>query len=238
MPHHYNFYRHAYARGVDKRLTFLDDVDFTRFFLALTLSLHPSAPSMSNFLNLIRHQLIAPQYFTRPHLSRIWRKPKINILSLVLMPNHFHLHLQFSALPEVSKFLQRLIGSYTKYFNTRHQREGRLFSSKVKSVAIVSDEQNLYLTKYIHLNPAHSTKAATTIKDNLHQYPWSTYPQYLGNPTSFAVKKGYVFNTNIFCDHLPITKQFSSAKSYKNFIFETTDGSEHLDKKDLIDQSQ
>ena len=39
------------------------------------------------------------------------------------------------------------------YFNIKHKRVGPLFQGVYKAVRVTSEEQLLYLTKYIHRNP-------------------------------------------------------------------------------------
>ena len=230
------FYLHAYARGVDKRNVFIDYFDYSRFFLALVLSLRPKAPSMSQLINLIHNHTITPADFEQKTCNRKYGKPIVNVLSAILMPNHFHLHLSFYSPQNCSQVLQRLIGSYTKYFNARYKREGRLFSSKTKKVPIVSDEQNLYLTKYIHLNP-YKLKDFQSNKKILNQYPWSTYTHYLGKPQKFIINKKFVFDTTYFCNPKTILGYFPDPDQYRNFILSKNKHEEDLGEKELIDKS-
>ncbi|MBI2010003.1 MAG: hypothetical protein HYS86_02365 [Candidatus Chisholmbacteria bacterium] len=237
MSKHLDYYLHAYARGVDKRLIFLDDHDRVRFLLALTLSIRPQSPSMSVFIEQIDKGHLTPEDFTLLALNKRYGKPILNILSAILMPNHFHLHLQLPAPRINTHVFRRLIGSYTKYFNTRHQREGRLMSSTVKTVIIMSDPQNLHLSGYIHSNPVKSSK--TNINPlHLVNYLWSTYPQYLGKPAPFTFKPGFTFDTSYFCNPQPILGEFSSPESYGNFVLSQTNTNEVLNPKELIDQSE
>jgi REP element-mobilizing transposase RayT len=212
-----SFYIHAFSRGVDKRIIFMDNQDYIHFFLALTLSLRPKAPSMSLFKEFINNQAISPRDFTPTSLNRKYGKPQVSILTLVLMPNHFHLQLKFFSVSSCSKLLQRTIGSYTKYFNHRHQREGRLFSSTTKKVPIVTDDQNIYLNKYIHTNPINSQSLNISQK-KLETYRWSSFNQYLGIPQNFKLKNKFTFSTSYFCNPEPIMKNFSNVKEYKDFI--------------------
>ncbi len=230
------YYLHAYARGVDKRITFANHTDYVRFFLALTFSLRPKAPSMSLFLQLLENNLFSPTEFTVKNLNSQYGIPIVNVLAAVLMPNHFHLQLMFSSKNAYSRVLQRLITSYTKYFNARYEREGRLFSSSTKKVSIISDEQNLYLSKYIHTNPLSSSN--TNVKrQNLEKYRWSTYTQYLGSPQHFNLNNNLEFDTTYFCASTPILNHFPNPEYYRSFVLSQNEPSSVLSKKDLIDQS-
>ncbi len=239
MKQKWPFYLHAYARGIEKQPIFRNPIDYSRFFLATTLSLLPNAPGMSTFLNLINKKVLSPSNLTFPMLKQLYGQPILNILSATLMPNHFHFHIQFFSKVNRTQFFRRLIDSYTKYFNTRYEREGHLFSSTVKAVSIITDEQNLYLTKYIHLNPTKSSQTQIS-PTTLSQYPWSTYNHYLGRPSTFTIKNNIYFDTSYFCDPKPILDQFSSAKSYREFVLgeKSEDDPEILSQKELIDQSE
>lgn len=231
------YHIHAYARGVDKRITFKDDTDYIRFLLATTLSLRPKAPYTSSYLDLIQNRVITIRDFTVTSLNRKYGKPKINILSAILMPNHFHLHISFRSAKDNSQFFQRLIGSYTKYFNFRYKRDGRLFSSTTKKVPILTDEQNLYLTKYIHTNPIQTSSIKLAPK-HLEKYRWSTYCQYLGKPHAYRFKGKLRFNTTYFCNSKTIMKHFDSASHYKQFVLDDENTSSILSNKILMDQSK
>ena len=136
------YYLHAYARGVDKRDTFLDPIDYKTFLLALTLSVRPNAPSASIYLDWLTRGLV-PGNLTASKIKSLFGQPNLTIISAVLMPNHFHIQLSQDKPEKAGRFFRRLITSYTKYFNARYQREGHLFSSKVKTVGFANDEQNV-----------------------------------------------------------------------------------------------
>lgn len=98
------------------------------------------------------------------------------ISAYCLMGNHFHIviHCPDGGLSET---LQRLSGRYTRAFNRANGFDGPLFRSRFHSEEILSDEQLLVTTRYVHRNPL---ELGLRIDD----YPWSTYPGYLtGSPT-------------------------------------------------------
>ncbi len=77
----------------------------------------------------------------------------VRIIAYCIMPTHFHLVLKQLQDDGVSKFTGDFSNSYTRYFNTKYKRKGCLWEDKFKNVSVVSDEQLLHLTRYIHLNP-------------------------------------------------------------------------------------
>ena len=96
----------------------------------------------------------------------------VNIIAHILNPNHFHFILEQVSDKGIEKFMQKLGGGYTRYFNVRHSRNGVLFQGKFKSVHIDSDEYLLYLSAYVNLN------------DRIHKLPdgssFSSWNEYLG----------------------------------------------------------
>jgi len=91
-----------------------------------------------------------------------------------LMPNHFHLLLE-TLLPNISRIMHCIKGSYTTYYNVRYQRYGHLFQGRFKSIIVDKDRYFLELSRYIHLNPVHAG-----IVEDPSSYAWSSYRGYLG----------------------------------------------------------
>jgi len=96
-----------------------------------------------------------------------------------LMSNHFHLLLETKS-ANISKIMHYLKGSYTTYYNIRHQRYGHLFQGRFKSIVVDKDSYLLELSRYIHLNPVR----AGIVKDP-QEYPWSSYYGYLGKKNAY-----------------------------------------------------
>lgn len=96
-----------------------------------------------------------------------------------LMSNHFHLLLE-TRLPNISKIMHYIKGSYTTYYNIRHQRYGHLFQGRFKSIVVDKDRYLLELSRYIHLNPVR----AGIVADPL-EYPRSSYRGYLGKKDTY-----------------------------------------------------
>jgi putative transposase len=77
----------------------------------------------------------------------------ITLHSCCLMPTHFHLLVSQNEEHGISKFVGNIQNSYTRYFNSVHDRSGHLFQGQYKIVEITSNEQLLHVSRYIHLNP-------------------------------------------------------------------------------------
>jgi hypothetical protein len=110
------------------------------------------------------------------------------------MPNHFHLLVQEKDEKGkgVSKFMQKLMTSYTMYFNTKYERTGALFSSSFKARHVTRDEHLKYLFAYIHLNPRSVIGAA-----GMRSYPYSSLHEYRG----MQRPEGAILNRTAFPDY-------------------------------------
>lgn len=198
---------HIYNRGVEKRPTFVEDGDRFRFMDSLSY--------YRDGTNNIRYSLK-----TRENKSKAIQKPPellIKIICYCLMPNHYHLLIQQTVDGGITKFMQRLSNSYTKYFNTKHSRVGPLFQGQFKAVRVQSDEQLLHVSRYIHLNPYTSKVVETT--EGLEHYQWSSLKEYL----NLARKE--------ICDKELINGIIPSTKEYRQF---TLDYAEYAQSLELI----
>ncbi len=107
---------------------------------------------------------------------------QFSLYAYCLMINHFHLLVETS-LPNISKIMHYIKGSYTTYNNIRHRRTGHLFQGRFKSIVVDKDAYFLELTRYIHLNPVY----AGIVSDPA-AYQWSSYHGYLGKKDEYLDK--------------------------------------------------
>ncbi|MBU1071564.1 transposase [Patescibacteria group bacterium] len=150
-------YYHIYNRGVEKRDIFLDEQDYKTFLSYLKFYLSPPLQGLTLKVKT------PPSRQLRNHAETI------DLFSYCLMPNHLHLGVQQHTQKAIASFMQSLGTKYSTYFNKKYDRVGSLFQGCYKAVRIKSEEQLIYLTKYIHLNPP-----------NINNYPYSSYGNYLG----------------------------------------------------------
>lgn len=103
------------------------------------------------------------------------KNPKIvEIHCYCLMPNHFHLVIKQLKDNGIQEFLSKAINSYTKYFNTKHNRVGPLFQGQFKAILVETEEQLLHLSRYIHLNPY-----VADITDDWETFPYSSINEFI-----------------------------------------------------------
>lgn len=95
--------------------------------------------------------------------------PPVTILSYCLLPNHYHLLLRCNNNDGgLSKYLQRIGGGYTMYFNQKYQRNGALFQGKFKSKYIENDNYLRNILAYVtYNNLIHNIKDTSLYRSSL-----------------------------------------------------------------------
>lgn len=196
-----NIYYHIFNRGVEKRNIFIDEHDYNRFVLLLLLM--QGDVYFNNIGRLAslfdEHQMLNIKDIKKDIVAmRI-----IELVSFVLMPNHFHCVVREIKDGGIAKFTQRLCNSYAKYFNLKYKRNGHLFGSKYHRKLIDTNEYLLHLSAYIHRNPRELKK--WTNKEE--KYPWSSYQDYI-----IRNRWEELLSPSIILD------QFQNKQEYKHFI--------------------
>lgn len=188
-------YYHVFNRSIEKKPIFTEKREYSRMLATANYYQYSSQPmKLSSLLKLSNIQ--------RDELTKQMRQkyPKlITIIAFVLLPNHFHFLVKQKIENGISKFFKNISDSYTRYFNTKHERLGPIFQGQFKAVRIESDQQLLHLSRYIHLNPYTSFLVKTL--DQLQNYPWSSLPQYLSKKEGFCEIKDII-------DHFPSTNDY------------------------------
>lgn len=210
-------YYHIYNRGNNKQDIFLDEKDWVRF---LFLVLYFQSPVI--FRNSGRHI----SHFVQYRVFNISNKTECEIIKnrtaeltvFAIMPNHFHLIVHEFIEGGISKYMQRVQESYTKYFNAKYDKSGHLFQGPFQVVHIKNNEQLLHLSAYIHRNP----RELKQWKNKEHQFPWSSCQDCITEN-----------RWGEFLKHQIITEQFSNPKQYRNFM-ETSGTKLEFDGKHLI----
>ncbi len=133
-------YYHIFNRGNDGRYVTMGHSDSDRFLL-----------SLHKFNTLKPIGSIYENSFEQKNMSKK-DKALVDMVAYCLNPNHFHLLIKQVSKKGVSKFLQRILTGYTKYFNTKHKRKGALFQDKFGATHIDDDDYLLHTSAYINLN--------------------------------------------------------------------------------------
>ncbi len=195
---------HVFNRGVASLPIFLSKAYHQRFIQLIEYYRFVNTPiSFSHFIQIAKE--------TKDQIIETLIKENIvhiEILAFCLMPNHFHFLLKQISDKGIIKFMSNLQNGYVKYLNIKGGRVGPLFQSAFKAKHIESDEQLLHVSRYIHLNP---TTSYLVSKEKLSQYPWSSFPSYIGSSLYLFV------NTEI------INSFFKDQEKHKEFIIDQID---------------
>ena len=142
-------------------------------------------------------------------------------LAWAMMSNHFHLLLRANQ-TKLSSFMRRLLTGHAVTFNLRHDRVGRLFQNRYKSIVCEEEPYLLELVRYIHLNPLR----AGLVKDmeSLDRYPWSGHAVLMGK-VEFAGQQ---------VDEILSRFGRSSTKARRNYREFIADGVPHGQRADLV----
>lgn len=172
------------------------------------MSIFKNSYNLQRFLKtMLYYKILGPKprfsLFTPTNSLLNGNKQIVEIVCYCFMPNHFHLLVKQLIDGGITEFVSKLSNSYTKYFNIKHKRVGPLMQGEFKSVLVESNEQLLHLSRYIHLNPS-----VSGLVDNLEEYAWSSYLEYIGS------------NTQEVCSKNIILDQFKSPKDYRQFILD------------------
>ena len=211
-----NFY-HTYNKGINGVNTFSNTNDYNRFL------------ELTNYYRFNKHQMRYSVYLKldfsdRKEYLKTIDTPEnklINIHSFSLMPNHFHFLCEQLQDKGVQKFISKLINSYTKYFNTKHNRYGQLFLTQFKSKLILENNIFLHICRYIILN----TLTSDIVKsiDELKVYPYSSFPDYIEKARTFVCTS-------------KVLENFDSIKSFEDFIADQENYQKELKEiKGLLD---
>lgn len=101
-----------------------------------------------------------------------------------LMTNHIHLLFRPGTLG-LSRILQRVMGMYAQWFNHRHGHVGHVFQGRFGSRAIESDEDLLWILRYVHRNPV---EAGMVPRPEL--WKWSSHADHLRPVPPRYVREG------------------------------------------------
>ena len=94
------------------------------------------------------------------------------LYAYVLMSNHVHLLIETGEIP-LSKIMQGLQFTYTRYFNRKYRKVGHLFQGRFKAILCDREAYLLELVRYLHLNPGRIRSPVDPWK-----YRWSSHAAY------------------------------------------------------------
>ena len=132
-----------------------------------------------------------------PELLTVKDDRLIKFLAYCIMPDHYHLLIEILKEDCLSKYINDIENSYSRFFNIKFNRKGPLWQSNFKFILIKSNEQLLHISRYININPT-----TNYLVEKPEDWIFSSYKYYLNN----NILKNYLTEISI-----------NDTDSYKNF---------------------
>ena len=157
----------------------------------------------------------------------------VEVHSYCIMPNHFHLQVR-TRLPNLGKFMQSFITSFTLSMNRRLGLSGHLFQGRYKARLVDGESYKNKLSRYIHLNPVKvdgiSGLSLEERKILLKEYKWSSYPCYIG----IAKKPSWLQRKYVLASWGKTSTE--SFKNYRQYVEAglLSDNSEDLSPSEIV----
>jgi len=190
---------HVYNRGVDKRNLFKDQTDIQRFMQGM-VEFNVLEPIGSIYEQSLKKK--------RKAVSDKPESPKlVDFVCYCINPNHYHFLLMQCEDDGISKFMKRLGGGYSWYFNNRYKRNGALFQGPFKAIHVNSNEYLLHLSAYVNLN------------DRVHHLQFGDRVAKLGRSSwgEYTAAPSVGGNVAGLCSTDVILGQFKNRKAYATF---------------------
>ncbi len=145
------------------------------------------------------------------------RGENIKIYAYCIMPDHYHLLISSKSKEQISKYINNIENSFTRYLNVKSNRKGPLWQSPYRHSLIVDTKVFLHVSRYIHLNP---TTSYLTEKPD--EWRFSSYRDLISDSTYLRSMPQYTIQTT---------------SAYKKFVESNIDRQRELRKikKALLD---
>ena len=115
-------------------------------------------------------------------LSNFSEEFNIDILSYVLMDNHYHLLIRTNK-PNLAAFMHKLDSKYAHNYNYFHGLSGHLFQGRYKNYLIKDNQHFISALRYIALNPV-----VAGMVNKAEEYVWGSYKLFFDDNVSAWVK--------------------------------------------------
>jgi len=155
-----------------------------------------------------KQPIFADDHDRQTFLNRVLRYQGdhgIVILAFCLMANHYHFVIE-SVKGQLSRFMKRLSGSYTRLFNDRHATVGHLFQGPFSNRVCKSDADAMGAIRYVHMNPVEAK-----IVPSPEFWKWSSHP-------------GILAGRDEIVDAHKVLELFGGSDGYREFMAQSGGG--------------
>ena len=116
-------------------------------------------------------------------LTELKKEMQYQVYVYCFMGNHVHILLKEKNRGDISLIMKRILTKYARWYNIKYKRSGALIANRYKSKPVDVDEYFLSVVRYIHQNPIKAK-----IANNLNEYKWSSYREYITDKDELADK--------------------------------------------------
>jgi len=188
---------HIFNHGTEERKIFNDYAEYCRFiFLMWVYRIGSPKRNMTQKETIQAAEAILTSEEPPESFYNRESSPLTTFITWNLLPNHFHFILISLIDGGISKYMNRIANAYTKYFNARHERRGRLFQNSYQSIGVKDIKYAMVLLRYINLNHAklvepnwkeHRLQDRVKIRQFTDSYKWSAHLDYMGKRHSLLI---------------------------------------------------
>ncbi|MFH1368054.1 MAG: transposase [Elusimicrobiota bacterium] len=187
---------HVFSRSIARYIIFNNDIEYSRILEVIEYYMSERPPA--SYSRILYYSTDVQDGYKELNKTK---DKAVDIVAYCIMPTHIHLILKQLRNNGISIFMKNILNSYTRYFNTKHERKGPLWEGRFKSVLVGTDEYLMHLTRYVHLNPA-----TAQIVTKPEEWLYSSYNAYIQNNNQ----------ANGFCKYSDLLK--IDPKDYKSFV--------------------
>jgi REP element-mobilizing transposase RayT len=139
-------------------------------------------------------------------LEQVCARYNFVVHGFCMMTNHYHVVLE-TIEGNLAQGMRVLNGSYSQYFNRRHNLVGHLFQGRYHAILMQRETYLLELTRYVVLNPLRAGMVTS-----VDAWPWSSHACIIGKTTA-----------PVWLDTLAVLQHFGSERgaaieAYNRFL--------------------
>ena len=136
-------------------------------------------------------------------MVKVMKKMGCKILANAIMLNHVHMIIKEGKEKKISSIVISLCTRFAKYYNKHHNRSGKIFSRRYKSIPINDEIYFFRLFRYVSRNPVVAEQL-----DSPWEYEWSSAKDYMNKEGDFYFPEVVARYENSFKYHPYTLEEF------------------------------
>lgn len=144
---------YVFNKSAAERPLWTCQADYERFLLILYLYNTRHHVVMRDVLSKYSAKRFKGQCFDQIFRHEYSDKALVDVLGYCILPDRFELILRPKSCMGIQRFMQKVCGAYSMYFNQRYERTGTLFQGRYKAMHIACEAEFRRLFASMHLDP-------------------------------------------------------------------------------------